>query len=50
MEAAGACQLQLEREEEERLDEAGETERWRARHADYYAGVLQQIRLHHRRE
>ena len=25
---------------EERLDEAGETERWQARHADYYAGVL----------
>jgi predicted ATPase len=34
---------------EERLDEAGETERWRARHADYYAGILQQIR-HDRRE
>ena len=25
---------------EERLDEAGETDRWQARHADYYAGVL----------
>ena len=31
---------------EERLDEAGETERWRARHADYYAGVLSGIREH----
>ena len=35
---------------EERLDEAGETERWRARHADYYVGFLQQIRHHDRRE
>ena len=25
---------------EERLTEAGETDRWQARHADYYAGVL----------
>src|SRR5215217_4726413 len=33
----------------ERLEEAGETERWRARHADYYVGVLQQIRHHDRR-
>ena len=29
---------------EERLDEAGETERWHARHADYYTGVLSRIR------
>jgi predicted ATPase/class 3 adenylate cyclase len=29
---------------EERLDEAGETERWRARHASFYAGVLSRIR------
>ena len=29
---------------EERLDEAGETERWQARHADYYVGVLSRIR------
>jgi predicted ATPase len=29
---------------EERLDEVGETERWRARHADFYAGVLSRIR------
>jgi len=35
---------------EERLDEAGETDRWQARHADYYVGVLQQIRHHDRRE
>src|SRR5215212_4485471 len=35
---------------EERLDEAGGTERWRARHADYYVSVLQQIRHHERRE
>jgi predicted ATPase len=35
---------------EERLNEAGETERWRARHANYYAGVLQQIRHHDRRD
>ena len=31
---------------EERLDEAGETEQWRARHADYYAGFLAQVREH----
>jgi predicted ATPase/class 3 adenylate cyclase len=31
---------------EERLDEVGETERWQARHADYYAGVLSRIREH----
>jgi predicted ATPase/class 3 adenylate cyclase len=31
---------------EERLDDAGETERWRARHGDYYAGFLGQIREH----
>jgi predicted ATPase/class 3 adenylate cyclase len=35
---------------EERLDEAGETELWQARHADYYVGFLQQIRHHDRRE
>jgi predicted ATPase len=29
---------------EERLGEAGETERWRARHADYYASLLPRIR------
>jgi predicted ATPase len=33
---------------EERLDQADETERWRARHADYYAGLLQQVREHAR--
>jgi predicted ATPase len=31
---------------EERLNEAGETQRWRARHADYYTGVLSRIREH----
>jgi predicted ATPase/class 3 adenylate cyclase len=31
---------------EERLDEVGEAERWRARHADFYAGVLSRIREH----
>jgi hypothetical protein len=31
---------------EERLDEAGETDRWQARHADYYVDVLKQIRHH----
>jgi tetratricopeptide (TPR) repeat protein len=35
---------------EERLDEAGETDRWQARHADYYVGFLQQIRHRGRRE
>ena len=35
---------------EERLTETGETERWQARHADYYVRVLQQIRHHDRRE
>ena len=35
---------------EERLAGTGETDRWQARHADYYAGVLQQIRHHDRRE
>jgi tetratricopeptide (TPR) repeat protein len=35
---------------EERLTETGETDRWQARHADYYVGVLQQIRHHDRRE
>jgi predicted ATPase/class 3 adenylate cyclase len=34
---------------EERLTETGETDRWQARHADYYTGVLQQIRHHDRR-
>ena len=29
---------------EERLGEAGELERWRARHGDYYVGVLSRIR------
>jgi predicted ATPase/class 3 adenylate cyclase len=31
---------------EQRLDEAGETERWRARHAGYYADLLSRIREH----
>jgi predicted ATPase/class 3 adenylate cyclase len=31
---------------EQRLGEAGETERWRARHADYYADLLSRIRDH----
>jgi predicted ATPase/class 3 adenylate cyclase len=31
---------------EERLDEAGETERWRARHASYYTGLLTHVREH----
>jgi predicted ATPase/class 3 adenylate cyclase len=31
---------------EERLEAAGETERWRARHADYYAGLLGRVREH----
>jgi len=31
---------------EERLEGAGETERWRARHADYYAGFPRQVREH----
>ena len=35
---------------EERLAETGETDRWQARHADYYVGVLQQIRHRDRRE
>jgi hypothetical protein len=34
---------------EERLTETGETERWQTRHANYYLGVLQQIRHHDRR-
>jgi predicted ATPase/class 3 adenylate cyclase len=29
---------------EKRLDDGGEIERWRARHADYYAGLLPRIR------
>jgi predicted ATPase len=35
---------------EERLTEAGETDRWQTRHADYYVEVLKQIRHHDRRE
>jgi predicted ATPase len=35
---------------EERLEDAGETDRWQARHADYYVDVLHQIRHHDRRE
>jgi predicted ATPase len=31
---------------EERLETAGETQRWRARHASYYAGLLPGIREH----
>ena len=31
---------------EERLEAAGETGRWRARHAGYYAGFLSQVRDH----
>jgi hypothetical protein len=34
---------------EERLNETGELERWRARHADYYADLPRQIRHRHRR-
>jgi predicted ATPase/class 3 adenylate cyclase len=33
---------------EERLDQADETERWRARHAGYYVGFLGQVREHDR--
>jgi predicted ATPase/class 3 adenylate cyclase len=33
---------------EERLTEAGETDGWEARHADYYVGFLKQIRHHDR--
>jgi len=29
---------------EQRLDQSGETNRWRARHASYYAGLLRQVR------
>jgi predicted ATPase/class 3 adenylate cyclase len=35
---------------EERLTETGETDRWQARHADYYVGVLKQIRHDRRAE
>jgi predicted ATPase/class 3 adenylate cyclase len=35
---------------EERQTETGETDRWQARHADFYVGFLQQIRHHDRRE
>ncbi len=35
---------------EERLKETGDLERWQARHAAHYVGVLQQIRHHDRRE
>jgi predicted ATPase/class 3 adenylate cyclase len=31
---------------EQRLNQAGETEQWRARHAGYYAGLLRQVRDH----
>jgi predicted ATPase/class 3 adenylate cyclase len=31
---------------EQRLEAAGETDRWRARHASYYAGFLHQVRDH----
>src|SRR4029453_7950371 len=31
---------------EERLSEAGETERWRARHAGYYDSLLPRVRDH----
>jgi predicted ATPase/class 3 adenylate cyclase len=31
---------------EERLNEAGEAERWQARHAGYYAGLLPRVREH----
>jgi hypothetical protein len=31
---------------QERLDQAGETGRWQARHAGYYAGILRQVRDH----
>ena len=31
---------------EERLEQAGEADRWRARHASYYAGLLTQVRDH----
>jgi predicted ATPase len=31
---------------EQRLNQAGETERWQARHASYYSNVLQRIRDH----
>ena len=33
---------------EERLGQAGQIERWRARHADYYAGLLRGVRDHTR--
>src|SRR6185312_7265926 len=33
---------------EERLGQAGEAERWRARHAGYYAGLPRQVREHDR--
>ena len=33
---------------EERLDQAGETEQWRARHAGYYADLPRQVREHDR--
>jgi hypothetical protein len=31
---------------EQRLDQVGEAERWRARHAGYYAGLITQVRNH----
>jgi predicted ATPase/class 3 adenylate cyclase len=33
---------------EERLDQAGDTKQWRARHAAYYAGLPRQVREHDR--
>jgi hypothetical protein len=33
---------------EERLDQTGETERWRARHAGHYSSLLRQVRDHAR--
>jgi predicted ATPase len=35
---------------EERLEAAGEAQRWRARHAAYYASLLHQVRDRHRRD
>jgi predicted ATPase/class 3 adenylate cyclase len=31
---------------QERMDQSGEAERWRARHADYYASLLTRVREH----
>jgi hypothetical protein len=35
---------------EERLEQAGQAEQWRGRHASYYAGLLHQVRHHDRRD